>query len=41
MITRDIFKHLDTWLEQRDRRPLIVRGARQVGKSFAIGTWAG
>ncbi len=40
MITRDIFKHLDTWLEQRDRRPLIVRGARQVGKSFAIRTWA-
>ncbi len=40
MLKRDIFINFDFWLSQRDRRPLIVRGARQVGKSFAIQTWA-
>jgi predicted AAA+ superfamily ATPase len=31
---------LDGWLGHNDRRPLIVRGARQVGKSHAIRHWA-
>lgn len=37
---RDIFNRLSSWLRKKDRRPILVRGARQVGKSFAIRTWA-
>ena len=33
---RLIDKKLLTWKEEPDRKPLIVRGARQVGKSFSI-----
>lgn len=33
---RDIEKELYYWKVQRDRFPLIVRGARQVGKSWTI-----
>ena len=39
-ITRHFTSHLDAWSTRRDRRPLIVRGARQVGKSHAIREWA-
>jgi predicted AAA+ superfamily ATPase len=39
-INRSLFSSLDIWLKRRDRRPLIVRGARQVGKSHAIRSWA-
>lgn len=28
--------YLKTWMNRRDRKPLIVRGARQVGKTFLI-----
>lgn len=31
---------LDRWMESDDRRPVLVRGARQIGKSFSILHWA-
>lgn len=37
---RFISTHLDSWLKRPNRRPLIVRGARQVGKSYVIREWA-
>lgn len=33
---RDILKQLSAWCEHPYRKPLILRGARQVGKSWAI-----
>lgn len=36
---RAIEKELQDWKEAADRLPLIVRGARQVGKSYAIETF--
>ena len=33
---RDVEAILDTWKEDNHRRPLLVRGARQVGKSYTI-----
>ena len=35
-IERDIEKTLKEWQEDNSRRPLIIRGARQVGKSYTI-----
>jgi predicted AAA+ superfamily ATPase len=28
--------HLDSWLAARDRKPLVLRGARQVGKTWLV-----
>ena len=40
-IIRDIYKQLDIWKNRTtDRAPLLVRGARQVGKSYAVRSWA-
>ena len=36
MFSRDIVKIIDIWSSQSDRRPLVIRGARQVGKTTAI-----
>lgn len=36
---RDIEKLFDRWFEGTYRKPLIVRGARQIGKSYAIRSW--
>lgn len=36
---RDIYLSLDNWSKSPVRRPLLVRGARQVGKSYAIREW--
>ncbi len=36
MFKRDILKRLSGWAEKKDRKPLIRRGARQVGKTTAI-----
>lgn len=36
MIERDIFIELERWKNRVDRSPLIVQGARQIGKSWAI-----
>lgn len=33
---RDISDRLTLWLKRSDRLPLIIKGARQVGKTFAI-----
>ena len=35
-ISRDIDQELFKWKESRSRRPLLVRGARQVGKTYSI-----
>ena len=36
IIERDILKKLDEWKDAADRKPLIVQGARQIGKSWAV-----
>ena len=38
---RKALKDLKNWLETKDRRPLIIRGARQVGKSTLVRLFAG
>lgn len=38
-IKRDIEGELDRWLVSKHRRPLLIRGARQVGKSFVVQEW--
>ena len=35
-IPRNIDKHLQEWKEDESRKPLLLRGARQVGKSSAV-----
>ena len=35
-ITRDIFNNLKAWKESKRRKPLVMQGARQVGKSWAL-----
>jgi predicted AAA+ superfamily ATPase len=39
-ISRDIDQELFKWKESRSRRPLLVRGARQVGKTYSISEFA-
>jgi predicted AAA+ superfamily ATPase len=34
---RDILQELKKWAEKPNRKPLVLRGARQVGKTTAIG----
>lgn len=36
MFQRDITAYLKAWKEKQKRKPLLVRGARQVGKTFAV-----
>lgn len=36
MIHRTIIPHLKQWKDRQDRKPLILRGARQVGKTTAV-----
>ncbi len=36
MFQRDITKKLDKWVTYADRKPLVLRGARQVGKTVAV-----
>ena len=33
---RDIERDLFNWKERKDRLPLLLRGARQVGKSYIV-----
>lgn len=33
---REIFKHLLNWKESADKKPLLLRGARQVGKTYIV-----
>jgi predicted AAA+ superfamily ATPase len=37
---RDIYQELYSWKQRPDRKPLILNGARQVGKTTAIKTFA-
>jgi predicted AAA+ superfamily ATPase len=41
MLTRSAEKHLDAWYQKRGRKPLVIRGARQVGKSTLVRRFAG
>ncbi len=36
MFKRDILKKMSSWAEKKKRKPLILRGARQVGKTTAV-----
>lgn len=36
MFKREILNHLSAWAQKSDRKPLILRGARQVGKTTAV-----
>ncbi len=36
IITREIISKLENWKKDVDRSPLIVQGARQIGKSWAV-----
>jgi hypothetical protein len=40
MFKRIIIKELEKWLVQADRKPLVLRGARQVGKTTLIDQFA-
>jgi predicted AAA+ superfamily ATPase len=40
MIKRNIYQHLLAWKENSARKPLIIRGARQVGKTTLIKSFA-
>jgi predicted AAA+ superfamily ATPase len=33
---RTAYKYLETWLLSPDRKPLVIRGARQVGKTWLV-----
>jgi len=33
---RDIYKSLEEWKQSQRRKPLILNGARQVGKTFSL-----
>jgi uncharacterized protein len=36
MFNREIISKLEKWSEKENRKPLILRGARQVGKTSAV-----
>lgn len=40
MFTRSIIESLKEWKQKKDRKPLILRGARQVGKTTAVRMFA-
>lgn len=37
---RDIIKKLEDWKKKENKKPLIIKGARQVGKTFAVREFA-
>ena len=39
-LERIIDKYLKEWALKKERKPLLLRGARQVGKSTAVRTYA-
>ena len=41
MFNRLIIKELEKWGKQKDRKPLVIRGARQVGKTTLVNQFAG
>ncbi len=36
MIKRTLYKTLQEWKNEKNRRPLLIRGARQIGKTFLL-----
>ena len=36
MIERNVYEVLKQWVERKDRKPLVLRGARQVGKTTLV-----
>lgn len=40
MFNRDILDYLEKWRLKRGRKPLVLRGARQVGKTYAVTIFA-
>ena len=40
MINRKALKYLEEWSENEDRKPLILRGARQVGKTTLVNNFS-
>src|SRR3990167_8103502 len=40
MIARTLENSLTEWFRKKPRKPLILRGARQVGKSTLVRNWA-
>ena len=40
MFSRDALQYFERWLEKKRRKPLILRGARQVGKSTTVRLFA-
>jgi len=35
-MNRDILMQLKYWKEKKDRKPLVLKGARQVGKTYIV-----
>ena len=40
MFARNILKYLQNWKVSKNRKPLVIRGARQVGKTSAAAMFA-
>ena len=40
MFKRSIIEELEKWAVKKDRKPLVLRGARQVGKTTAVNQFA-
>lgn len=40
MLKRKIFKQLESWVEHKDKKCLVLQGARQTGKTYAIERFA-
>lgn len=40
MLKRDIYRKLLEWKQSRWRKPLVIRGARQTGKTFILKEFA-
>jgi uncharacterized protein len=40
MITRKLISYLRKWKDEKDRKPLVLRGARQVGKTTLVNEFA-
>jgi predicted AAA+ superfamily ATPase len=40
MFYRTILKEFEKWADRKNRKPLVLRGARQVGKTTAVNLFA-
>lgn len=39
LMEREFYFNLSLWKDKKDRKPLVLRGARQVGKTFGVKSW--